>query len=158
MYSFQTNAGKRKTQHRLRLLYFIIFLLLLLLAGVTFSYVRGRAVSEATSEAIVARVLSEASEAQSAAYRLTQSSGTNTMTLLSNLRSHIYALECLNTLASGIYGAGTTLTDPELLNSCEAMLTECETRLQAGSVLTTQMNALKETVDQIVTLYGTPAA
>lgn len=157
MYSFQANAGKRKTRQRLHLLYFVIFLLLLLLAGVTFSYVRGRAVSEATSEAIVARVLSEASEAQSAVYRLTQSSGTNTMTLLSTLRSHIYALECLNTLASGIYGAGTTLTDPELLDTCQSILTECETRLQAGSVLTTQMNTLKETVDQLVALYGTPA-
>ncbi len=155
MYSFQANAGKRKTRQRLRLLCFVIFLLVILLAGVTFSYVRGRAVNQATSEAIVARVLSEAAEAQSAVYRLTQSSGTNTMTLLSTLRSHIYALECLNTLASGIYGAGTALTDPELLNTCQAMLTECESRLQAGSVLTTQMTELKDTVDQIVALYDT---
>lgn len=150
MYSFQANAGKRKTRQRLRLLYFIIFLLIILLAGVTFAYLQGRGISEATGEAIVARALSEASEAQSAVYRLTQSSGTNTMTLLSTLRSHIYALECLNTLASGIYGAGTALTDPQLLDACQETLTECETRLQAGSVLTTQMNTLKETVDQIV--------
>lgn len=157
MYSFQANAGKRKTRLQMRLLYIVIFLLALLLAGVTFSYVRGRAVSEATSEAIVARVLSEASEAQSTVYRLTQSSGTNTMTLLSTLRSHIYALECLNTLASGIYGAGTTLTDPELLDTCQSILSECETRLQAGSVLTTQLTELKEAVDQIVALYGARA-
>lgn len=150
MYSFQANAGKRKTKQRIRLLSFVIFLLILLLAGVSFSYVRSRAVSEATGEAIVARVMSEASEAQSAVYRLTQSSGTNTMTLLSTLRSHIYALECLNTLAAGIYGAGATLTDPALLDACQETLSECETRLQAGSVLTTQMNTLKETVDQIV--------
>lgn len=157
MYSFQANTGKRKIKQRLRLLYFIIFLLIILLAGVTFSYLRGRGITEATGEAIVARALSEASEAQSAVYRLTQSSGTNTMTLLSTLRSHIYALECLNTLAANIYGAGTTLTDPQLLDACQATLSECEARLQAGSVLTTQMNTLKETVDQIVTTYAAQA-
>ena len=98
--------------------------------------------------------MSEASEAQSAVYRLTQSSGTNTTTLLSTVRSQVYALECLNALAANIYGAGTALADPERLNECESTLTECETRLQTGSVITTQTTLLRDKLALLVQGFG----
>ena len=111
MYSFQANAGRKKNKQLVRLLYLVIFLLIVALIGVTFAYLKNLGVSEATSEALLARALSEASEAQSAVYRLTQSSGTNTMTLLSTVRAHIHTLQSINTIAANIYGAGTSLTD-----------------------------------------------
>ena len=150
MYSFQANAGRKKNKQLVRLLYLIIFLLIVALIGVTFAYLRNLGVSKATSEALLARALSEASEAQSAVYRLTQSSGTNTMTLLSTVRAHIHTLQSINTIAANIYGAGTSLADSDILNACEALLTECESRLQAGSVITTQTTALRDYVDQLV--------
>ena len=154
MYSFQANAGRKKNKQLVRLLYLVIFLLIVALIGVTFAYLKNLGVSEATSEALLARALSEASEAQSAVYRLTQSSGTNTMTLLSTVRAHIHTLQSINTIAANIYGAGTTLADPELLNECEATLTECETRLQTGSVITTQTTLLRDKIDLLLQAFG----
>lgn len=154
MYSFQSGAKSRKYRQTIRLLSIIIFILLVALAGVTFSYLRTMNVSSVTSEALLARSVSEASEAQSAVYRLTQSSGTNTVTLLANIRSHIYALQSFNTLASNIYGAGTSIIDAELLTACTKTLDECETRLQAGSVLTSLYTQLRDDVDMVVAAFG----
>ncbi|MBP3657361.1 MAG: hypothetical protein J6K32_11800 [Clostridia bacterium] len=154
MYSFKTGAGKRRQKQLLRLMGVVIFILVIALAGVTYSYLRSRSSGDATSSAILSRAVSEASSAQSTVYRLTQSSGTNTNTLLSTLRAHIYALESLNMLASNIYGPGTSLADGKLLTECQNAITECETRLQAGSVITTQITALKDNVDLIVAGFG----
>ncbi|MDO5298551.1 MAG: hypothetical protein Q4F18_03930 [Clostridia bacterium] len=154
MYSFQTGAGGRKNRQRIRLLSIIIFILAVALLGVTFVYIQSRGVSESTAEALLARAVSEASEAQSAVYRLTQSSGTNTMTLLANVRAHIYALQCLNTLTANIYGAGTILVDGDLLTACTGTLDQCEARLQAGSVLTDLYTSLRDQVDQVVTAFS----
>ena len=150
MYSFQANAGRKKSKQLVRLLSVIIFILIIALAGVTFSYFRAVSVSDATSEALLARALSEATEAQSAVYRLTQSSGTNTMTLLSTVRAHIHTLQSINTIAANIYGTGTSLSDGELLASCIDIVTQCETRMQAGSVLTDLFTSLRDQVDMIV--------
>lgn len=155
MYSFQTGAGKRKNKQTIRLLSILVFVLIVALCGVTFSYVRASGVSRSTGEALLARATSEASEAQSAVYRLTQSSGTNTMTLLATVRGHVYALQCLNTLAANIYGAGTVIVDGELLNACIATLDASEQRLQAGSVLTDMFTALRDNVDAVVATFAT---
>ena len=154
MYSFQTGAGRRKQKQLTRLMLLIVFILVIALCGVTYSYLKNRSVSQNTSQAILSRAVSEASEAQSAVYRLTQSSGTNTTTLLSTVRSHVYALECLNALAANIYGAGTAIADPDLLNKCESLLNECETRLQTGSVITTQTTNLRDQIDLLVQAFG----
>jgi len=150
MYSFQANAGRKKNKQLVRLLYLVIFILIIALIGVGVAYLRVRNVSDATSEALLARALSEATEAQSAVYRLTQSSGTNTMTLLSTVRAHIHALQSINMIASNIYGAGTQLSSSELLTSCIDIITQCETRMQAGSVLTDLHTLLRDQIDQIV--------
>ena len=102
MYSFQTGSSKRKSQKTIRILSIVIFVLAVALIGLTVSYLRASSASRTTSDALMARATNEANEAQTAVYRLTQSSGTNTMTLLSNVRAHIYAMQCLNTLASNI--------------------------------------------------------
>lgn len=102
----------------------------------------------------MARATNEANEAQTAVYRLTQSSGTNTMTLLSNVRAHIYAMQCLNTLASNIYGAGTVIVDGSMLSDCITTLDAADQRLQAGSVLTGSMTELRDEVDAIVALFN----
>lgn len=150
MYSFQANAGRKKNKQLVRLLYLVIFVLIVALIGVTFAYLKNLGVSEATSEALLARALSESSEAQSAVYRLTQSSGTNTMTLLSSVRSHIYALQSINAIAANIYGAGVSVTDGDMLASCMNTIAQCETRMQAGSVLTDLYTSLRDQIDQIV--------
>ncbi len=154
MYSFQTGANKRKSRQTIRLLSIVIFILIVALAGVTFSYVRTKTISDATSEAILARAASESSEAQSAVYRLTQSSGTNTMTLLSTVRGHIYAMQCLNTLAANIYGAGPSVVDGALLTTCLDTVTQCEQRLQAGSVLTDLFTQLRDDVDAVAAVFS----
>ena len=150
MYSFQANAGRKKNKQIIRLLYLVIFILILALIGVSVAYFRSTGVSEATSSALLSRALSEATEAQSAVYRLTQSSGTNTMTLLSTVRAHVHTLQSINTIAANIYGVGTSLSDGELLASCIDIITQCETRMQAGSVLTDLFTQLRDQVDLVV--------
>ena len=152
MYSFQTGAGRRKAQKTVRILSVVVFVLAIALIGVTVSYLHASGVSRTTSDALMARATNEANEAQTAVYRLTQSSGTNTMTLLSNVRSHIYALQCLNTLAANIYGAGTVIVDGSMLTACIATLDTAE--LQAGNVLTGSMTELRDEVDAIVALFS----
>lgn len=155
MYSFKTGANKRKSRQTIRLLSIAIFVLVVALAGVVYSYMQVRDLSSTTSASILARATSEASEAQSAVYRLTQSSGTNTMTLLSTVRSHIYALQCLNTLVSNIYGAGIFVVDGEALAACLDTITQCEQRIQAGSVLTDLYTQLRDEVDAVVATFAT---
>lgn len=150
MYSFQAGAGRRKNKQLTRLLCIVIFILIIALIGVTFAYVRASRASAATSEALMARAISEAGAAQNAVYRLTQSSGTNTAPLLASVRSHIYTLQSLNTLTANIYGAGTILTNPDLLTACTDTLDQCDTRLQAGSVLTDLTTQLRDQIDTLV--------
>ena len=154
MYSFQAQPNRRKSRQLIRLLSVIIFLLLVALIGVGFVYARSARVGDATSSARLARALSESTEAQSAIYRLTQSSGTNTMSLLSAVRSHIYALQCLNGVASNIYGPGAVLCDGELLTACLETISQCEVRMQAGSVLTDLTTQLRDQVDAVVAAFG----
>lgn len=150
MYSFQANAGRKKNKQLIRLLYLVIFILVIALIGVSLAYFRSTGVSDATSSALLTRAMSEATGAQSAVYRLTQSSGTNTMTLLSTLRAHIYSLQSINAIAGNIYGVGTSLSDSDLLASCIDIINQCETRMQAGSVLTDLFTQLRDQVDLIV--------
>ena len=150
MYSFQANPGRKKNKQLIRLLYLVIFILIIALIGVAFAYFRSAGIGEATSSALLSRALSEATEAQGAVYRLTQSSGTNTMTLLSTVRAHIHTLQSINTIAANIYGVGTSLSDGELLASCISIITQCETRMQAGSVLTDLFTQLRDQVDLVV--------
>ena len=133
MYSFQANAGRRKNKHLIHLLFVIIFIL---------------------AAALMARALSEANSAQSAVYRLTQSSGTNTMTLLSIVRSHIYALQSLNGVAASIYGPDVILVDGDLLTACIDTIAQCEARMQAGSVLTATFTTLREQVDAVAQIFA----
>lgn len=153
MYSFQANAGRRKSKQTRRLLYVIIFVLFVALVGVSVAYYRSTKVSEATSDALIARAMSEAASAQNAVYRLTQSSGTNTTVLLAAVRSHVYALQSLNTLTANIYGPGTVLADANLLAACTATLDECDTRIQAGSVVTEQTSSLRDNIDKLVASF-----
>ena len=150
MYSFQANAGRKKNKQLIRLLYLVIFVLVIALIGVSIAYFRSAGVGDATSAALLSRAVNEATQAQSAVYRLTQSSGTNTMTLLSTVRAHVHALQGINAIAANIYGVGTTLSDGELLASCIDIVTQCETRMQAGSVLTDLFTQLRDQVDLIV--------
>ena len=154
MYSFQAGSGRRKNKQLVRLLYIIIFILIIALVGVTFAYVKAARVSEATSEALIARAVSEAGSAQNAVYRLTQSSGTNTASLLATVRGHIYTLQSLNTLTASIYGAGTLVADADLLTSCVSTLDQCDTRLQAGSVLTDLTTQLRDQIDELVASFS----
>ena len=150
MYSFQANTGRRKHKKTRRLLYIVIFILVIALVGVSLAYLRSTKVANTTSDALIARAISEASAAQNAVYRLTQSSGTNTTVLLASVRSHIYALQSINAIAANIYGAGTVLADADLLSSCISIIQQCETRMQAGSVLTDLFTQLRDQVDLIV--------
>ena len=154
MYSFETGGGRRRRNRLVRILGLIIFILVLLLAGVTFSWVKNRNAGSTTREVLIARATSEASDAQTAVYRLTQSSGSNTMTLLSTVRSHIYCLQCLNTLTSNIYGAGTVIVDPKLLSPCIDTLNQAETKLQAGNVLTAMFTTLRDQVDEVAAAFN----
>lgn len=159
MYSFQSGGTARKSRQKIRLLSVIIFILVIALIGVGFSYWRSRSVSGMVGEALMARATSEASNAQSAVYRLTQSSGTNTMTLLSNVRSHIYALQCLNQLAANIYGPSTRLADEAILSDCIATIEQAEARLQTGSVLTDLFSTLRDQIDGLMATFSAqPAA
>ena len=150
MYSFQANAGKRKNKQLVRLLYVVIFVLTIALLSVGYVYIQSRSQSDVTADALISRAVSEAGNAQAAAYRLTQSSGTNTMTLLSTVRGHVYALQCLNALAANIYGPGTTLADPALISTCLTTISDAEMRLQAGNVLTDLFTSLRDNIDLLV--------
>lgn len=154
MYSFQANAGRKKSKQLVRLLSVIIFILIIALIGLGVSYARIAGVSEATSSALLARAISEATEAQSAVYRLTQSSGTNTTTLLSSVRGHVYAIQAINTIAANIYGAGTYLVEGSMLTACLDTVSQCEARMQAGSVVTDTFTILRDQVDLVVASFS----
>ena len=154
MYSFQTGSTARKSKQKIRLLSLIIFILVIALAGVGFAYWRSRDVSVTVGEALMMRATSEASSAQTAVYRLTQSSGSNTMTLLATIRSHIYALQCLNQLAANIYGPDIVLADAQMLAGCITTLDECQTRLQTGGVLTDLTAQLRDQVEALVATFS----
>ena len=154
MYSFETNSGRRRRSHTIRILTMIILILAILLAGVTVSWFRTRNTGAVTREVLIARATSEAADAQAATYRLTQSSGSNTMTLLATVRSHIYCLQCINTLTSNIYGTGTVIVDPKLLSPCIETLDQAETKLQAGNVLTAMFTTLRDQVDLVAAAFN----
>ena len=156
MYSFQAGAGRRRNKQTIRLLCVVIFLLVIALTGVIFAYARSTGVNQKTTDALIARAISEAGNAQNAVYRLTQSSGSNTTTLLATVRGHIYAIQSLNIITSNIYGPGTVLADADLLNACVKTLDECETRIQAGSVFTDLTTTLRDNVDAVVAGFGQP--
>ena len=154
MYSFETGVTRRKDHRHIRILTFLVILLAVLLAVVGFSYTKAKQQNSLTTEAIASRVYSDIGDAQTAAYRLTQSSGSSTISLLSQVRSRIYAIQGMNALASSIYGAGTIVVDATLLDECIDILDECELRLQAGSVLTEYTTALRDKVDEIAATLG----
>ncbi len=154
MYSFQSGGTARKSKHRIRVLSLIIFILVIALAGVSFAYFQSRAVSNTVGEALMMRATSEASEARSVVYRLTQTSGSNTESLLAMIRSHIYALQCLNQLAANIYGPDIVLADAQMLAGCITTLDECQTRLQTGGVLTDLTAQLRDQVEALVATFS----
>ncbi|MBQ7487053.1 MAG: hypothetical protein IJT77_06140 [Clostridia bacterium] len=154
MYAFDTSTGRRKSKRRARMLLIIIFILLILLAGITFTLVKTRNFESTTRDVLISRAISEAGDAQTTVYRLTQSSGTNSAALLAGVRSHIYCLQCLNTLAGNIYGAGTVIVDPELLNRCTSTLDLADVRLQAGNVLTEQFTVLRDQVNEVAATFN----
>ncbi len=155
MYPFLSGDSRHRRDRRIiRMLIVLVVLLTAGVIGLSIVHFRGQSSSHDIVDALSARALSEADAAQSSVYRLTQSSGTNTMSLLSNIRSHIYALQCLNTLTASIYGADARLSDPGLLQACTATLDLCELRLQAGNVLTTQFTDLRDQVDAVAKQFG----
>ena len=70
------------------------------------------------------------------------------------MRGHIYTLQSLNTLTANIYGAGTLVADADLLTSCVSTLDQCDTRLQAGSVLTDLTTQLRDQIDELVASFS----
>ena len=63
-------------------------------------------------------------------------------------------MQCLNTLAANIYGAGTSVVDGALLTTCLDTVTQCEQRLQAGSVLTDLFTQLRDDVDAVAAVFS----
>ena len=153
MYSFE-RSSRRKTVRHTRILIFIIFVLVILLAAITYSWLKARNLEGNVRDILLSRAISEAADAQSAAYRLTQSSGTNAVTHLANVRSHIYCLDMLNTLTSNLYGAGTVIVDPALLSSCVTTLDQSDLRLQAGNVMTDLYTLLRDQVNEVAATFN----
>ena len=153
MYTFDVNRGRRKSKRLNRILLVVIFVLVILLAGVTYTLIKTRNFEDTTRDVLISRAISEAGDAQSTVYRLTQSSGTSSAALLAGVRSHIYCLQCINTLTANIYGAGTVIVDPELLNRCTATLDLADVRLQAGNVLTEQFTTLRDQVNDVAATF-----
>ncbi|MBQ8093654.1 MAG: hypothetical protein IJ242_08780 [Clostridia bacterium] len=154
MYSFDVTSGKRRNKRKVRILVFIIFLLCILLAGVSYTLFKTRNFEDTTRDVLITRAISEAGDAQTAVYRLTQSSGTSSAALLATVRAHIYCLQSLNILASNIYGAGTVLVAPELLSRCTETLDLADIRLQAGNVLTEQFTTLRDQVNDVAATFN----
>lgn len=154
MYSFQAGGNRRKNKRRVQILGIVIFLLIVALIGVTVAYLRVRQSSAGVSEALLASAINEAGQAREAAYQLTQTSGSKTMSVLSNVKAHIYALRNLNTLTSNIYGAGTVVVDGELLTTCLRTIETAELKQQAGNVLTETFTTLRDQVDVVYQTFS----
>jgi hypothetical protein len=154
MYSFDVNRRSRKDKRRTQILVLLIFILAVLLIGVTYTLLKSRNFEGTTRDVLITRAISEAGDAQATVYRLTQSSGTSSAALLATVRQHIYCLQCLNTLAGNIYGAGTVVVNPELLNTCMATLDLATVRMQAGNVLTEQFTLLRDQINDIAATFN----
>lgn len=154
MYPFLSDRGRRRQRRTLTLLIAVICALVLALVGVGYRYAQSTKAERTVQDALYARAVSEAGSAQAAVYRLTQSSGANTTTLLATVRGHIYALQSLNTLVANIYGAGSAVADSARLDVCVKTLDLCESRLQSGLVITEQLTQLRDDVDALVAAYN----
>ncbi|MBQ9008063.1 MAG: hypothetical protein IJ088_01855 [Clostridia bacterium] len=154
MYSFDVNRRSRKDRRRTQILIIAVFLLTVLLIGVTYTLLKSRNFEDTTRDVLVSRAISEAGDAQATVYRLTQSSGTSSAALLASVRQHIYCLQCLNTLAGNIYGAETIVVNPDLLSACMTTLDQATVRMQAGNVLTEQFTILRDQINDIAASFN----
>lgn len=153
MYYFQNRGMNSKNKKKERFQVVLIIVLTIVLAVVSGLYLKGRNATDGISQSFKQRAMDESRMAKTAATRLTQSSGTASMSHLSTVRAHVYAMECINELSTNYMGANAVVVDPELLKVCESIITECETRIQTGSVLTDQYTALRDEVNKIAALF-----
>lgn len=149
MYHYVNPGNNRRRRRQLQALCAVCILLVIACISLLIAYHRTASSSNLTGEMLVAKMQTEASNARTCAYSLSQTSGSNSSALIAATRQHVYAMEVLNELTSGIYGAGHVLIDPKLIDSCLTLLDECDKKQAAGNVLTTTYTNLRTAVELV---------
>lgn len=149
MYHYVNPGNSRRRRRQMQALTALCLILLIACVSLGIAYRRTASASRNTGELLVARMQTEASGAYSRALSLSNTTGSNAPAIVAATRQHVYAMQVLNALTSGIYGAGTVLIAPELLDACVDLLDECDAKQAAGNVLTTTYANLQSAVKSV---------
>ena len=147
MYHYVNPINTKKRRRQMQILMALCLVLLIACVSLFIAYQRASQESRAAGEMLVAKMQTEASNARSRAYSLSQTSGSSATALIAATRQHIYAMRVINELTAGIYGAGRYLIDPDQITACITLLDECDTKQAAGLVLTTTYTNLRSAVE-----------
>ncbi|MEG0766177.1 MAG: hypothetical protein RR482_00530 [Clostridia bacterium] len=131
----------------------MLVVLCILLFGNIFQAFAYRSVSMRDArmrEALVIRVQSEISSARSTSRLLSRTGGSNTSTLLSKVRQHVYGVQQLNDLTASLYGATRTLIQEDLVNAALAAIHTCEGKLVSGMALDAPLSELWQQLDAML--------
>ena len=118
MYHYVNPSNTRRHRRQVQALSAVCILLVIACVSLVIAFSRTSSSSNLTGEMLVAKMQTEASNALSCANSLSMTNGSTSSALIAATRQHVYAMEVLNELTSGIYGAGHVLIDPKLLDSC----------------------------------------
>ena len=149
MYHYVNPSNTRRHRRQVQALSAVCILLVIACVSLVIAFSRTSSSSNLTGEMLVAKMQTEASNALNCANSLSMTNGSTSSALIAATRQHVYAMEVLNELTSGIYGAGHVLIDPKLLDSCIALLDECDKKQAAGNVLTATYTNLRSAVELV---------
>lgn len=146
MYHYVNPGNNRRRRRQMQLLVAVCIILAIACVSLAIAYRRTASASRHTGEMLVAKMQTEASNAYNRALSLSNTTGSSSTAIVAATRQHVYAMQVLNSLASGIYGAGTILVDSSLLDDCIKLLDECDAKQAAGNVLTTTYTNLQSAI------------
>lgn len=149
MYRYPNPSDTRKRRHYIQALVAVVVILAIAFIGLFVAYIDSSKANNNTREMLVAKVQAESSNAQTRAYQLSQTGGSNVASLVAATRQHVYSLTVLNSVYTGIYGPGSMLVEDTLITQCIALLDECDTKQQAGLVLTETFANLRIAIDAL---------
>lgn len=149
MYHYVNPGNNRRRRRQLQALLAVCIILVIACISLVIAYQRTASASNLTGEMLVAKMQTEASNARTSVSMLSETLGSNVSARIAATRQHFYAMEVLNELTSGIYGAGHVLIDPKLIDACMDLLDECDKKQAAGNVLTTTYTNLRSAVELV---------
>ena len=150
----KTNAGSPRWVVRFK----NIVLLLLLLAVIVLSIFGGRAMAfrNDAKHLFISKIQLECGNALTLTNSLSRTAGASSSATLGRIRSHVYAMETINSLSVGLEGASGWLISEDWFTTLYGVLEEYSQKLITGMTTgdqqTALLGALQTLYDQLDTL------